>query len=256
MPVLTILNDMTENLCITDVPKIVVAVDGYSSSGKSTMARELAKRVGYIYVDSGAMYRAVTLYALREGMIEESGKVITEKLIPQLSGLSISFQQLPGDDGVQHTLLNGEDVEKEIREMRVSKHVSPIAEIPQVRARMVELQQEMGKLKGIVMDGRDIGTTVFPDAELKVFVSAGLHERARRRWKELNQKGLEITFQEVYANLEERDRIDTTREVSPLTKAADAFELDNGAVTHEEQMEWLLKHFHDTISKVCNESRN
>ena len=254
--VLTILNNMDENLRIIDAPRIVVAVDGYSSSGKSTMARELAKRVGYIYVDSGAMYRAVTLFALREGMINESGSIDKEKLIPELSGLAVSFQQLPGEDGVQHTLLNGEDVEKEIREMKVSNHVSPIAEIPEVRERMVQLQHKMGKLKGIVMDGRDIGTTVFPEAELKVFVCAGLHERARRRWRELNQKGLEITFEEVYANLEERDRIDTTREVSPLTKAADAIELDNGAITHEEQMEWFLRHFHDTISKLQDESRN
>lgn len=247
---------MEEKCEITIAPKIVVAVDGYSSSGKSTMARELAKRVGYIYVDSGAMYRAVTLYALRNGMINEDGSVDKSSLIPHLQGLEVTFEQLPGEDGVQHTLLNGEDVEKEIREMRVSKHVSPIAVIPEVRERMVELQQEMGKQKGIIMDGRDIGTTVFPNAELKIFVFAGLHERARRRWRELNQKGIEITFQEVYDNLAERDHIDTTREVSPLVKAKDAIELDNGAITHEEQMEWLLKLFQLTLDRIENEGRD
>lgn len=249
-------DNMKEKLEITDAPKIIVAIDGYSSSGKSTMARELAKRVGYIYVDSGAMYRAVTLYALRNGMIEEDGTVNKDALIPTLGNLDVGFQQLPGEDGVQHTLLNGEDVEKEIREMKVSSHVSPIAVIPEVRERMVQLQQRMGLNKGIVMDGRDIGTTVFPDAELKVFVYAGLHERARRRWRELNQKGVEINFEEVYKNLEERDRIDTTREVSPLIKATDAIELDNGAVTHEEQMEWLIRQFQTTVEKIENESRD
>lgn len=246
---------MDSKLEITDAPKIVVAVDGFSSSGKSTMARELAKRVGYIYVDSGAMYRAVTLFALRNGMIDSFGKVNKSLLVPQLPKLVISFSQIAGEDGVQHTLLNGEDVEKEIRYMEVSNHVSPIAEIPEVRSRMVQLQQEMGLKKGIVMDGRDIGTTVFPNAELKVFVYAGLHERARRRWRELNQKGIDIRFEEVYANLAERDRIDTTREVSPLVKSEDAIELDNGAVTHEEQMEWLMRVFQETIEKIENESR-
>lgn len=249
-------NDMNEPLEITDAPKIVVAIDGYSSSGKSTMARELAKRVGYVYVDSGAMYRAVTLFALRNGLIDEDGLVNKEGLIPHLHNLEVSFEQKTGKDGVQHTLLNGEDVEKEIREMRVSSHVSPVAVIPEVRERMVQLQQLMGKKKGIVMDGRDIGTTVFPNAELKVFVYAGLHERARRRWRELANKGMDIRFEEVYANLEERDRIDTTREVSPLIKAEDAIELDNGAVTHEEQMEWLIKLFQDTIERIENESRS
>lgn len=247
---------MIEKLEITDAPKIVVAVDGYSSSGKSTMARELAKRVGYIYVDSGAMYRAVALFALRNGMIDKEGRVKTEQLLPRLYDLEVSFQQLPGEDGIQHTLLNGEDVEKEIRDIEVSNHVSPIAQIPEVRERMVELQQEMGRKKGIVMDGRDIGTTVFPEAELKIFVYAGLHERARRRWRELQQKGMDLRFEQVYDNLAERDRIDTTREVSPLVKAADAIELDNGAVTHEEQMDWLIKKFQETIEKIENESRD
>lgn len=243
---------------IMDYPKIIVAIDGFSSSGKSTMARELAKRVGYIYIDSGAMYRAVTLYALKNGMINADGIVNTEALLHHLDKLSIDFNQEAGTDGVQHTMLNGKDVEKEIREMEVSNHVSPIAVIPEVRQRMVELQQQFGKRKGIVMDGRDIGTTVFPEAELKIFVSAGAHERARRRWRELQQKGVEINFEDVLKNVEERDRIDTTREVSPLKKADDAIELNNDAITHEEQMEWLMKIFHDTIEgkRQKNECRD
>ena len=244
---------MEEIYEITDAPKIIVAIDGYSSSGKSTMARELAKRVGYIYIDSGAMYRAVTLYAMRNGMINPDGSVNVEALIPKLSDIYVDFEPVAHEDGVQHTLLNGEDVEKEIRSLEVSNHVSPIAVIPEVRERMVAIQQEFGREKGIVMDGRDIGTTVFPDAELKVFVVAGLHERARRRWRELTQKGLDIRFEEVYENVAERDRIDTTREVSPLTKAEDAYELDNGAITHEEQMEWLMRLFQQTIEKLENE---
>lgn len=241
---------MKDFLEITDAPKIVVAIDGYSSSGKSTMARELAKRVGYIYIDSGAMYRAVTLYALEHDMFNADGSVRKDQLIPYLDELTISFESLPGDDGVQHTLLNGRDVEKEIRSMEVSSHVSPIAEIAEVRTRMVELQKQFGLSKGIVMDGRDIGTTVFPDAELKVFVSAGAHERARRRWRELQQKGTDINFEDVLANVLERDRIDTTREVSPLVKADDAIVLENDAITHEEQMEWLMKQFQETLENL------
>ncbi|MCH5238938.1 MAG: (d)CMP kinase [Muribaculaceae bacterium] len=236
---------MNESHEIIDSPKIIVAIDGYSSSGKSTMARELAKRVGYIYIDSGAMYRAVTLYALRHHLFNADGSVKKAELLPHLNQMNITFQPQAGEDGVQHTLLNGEDVEKEIREMEVSNHVSPIAEIGEVRERMVALQKEFGIHKGIVMDGRDIGTTVFPEAELKVFVYASPHERARRRWKELQQKGVDIPFEDVLKNVEERDRIDTTRAVSPLAKAEDAIELDNGAVTHEEQMEWLMKRFQE-----------
>ncbi|MCH5231935.1 MAG: (d)CMP kinase [Muribaculaceae bacterium] len=239
---------------ITDAPKIIVAIDGYSSSGKSTMARELAKRVGYIYIDSGAMYRAVALYALRQKLFNSDGSVNVKQLLPHLPQLTITFQKKAGDDGVQHTLLNGEDVEKDIRDMEVSSHVSQIAEIPEVRERMVTLQKEFGKNKGIVMDGRDIGTTVFPHADLKVFVYASAHERARRRWRELQLKGININFEDVLRNVEERDRIDTTRAVSPLVKAHDAIELDNGAVTHEEQMEWLMHHFQITLEKIENES--
>lgn len=235
---------------ITDAPKIVVAIDGFSSSGKSTMARELAKRVGYVYIDSGAMYRAVTLYAIINGLINDDHTVNREALITHLPDLKISFSQRSGEDGVQHTILNGKDVESKIRSMEVSSLVSPIAEIPEVRQRLVELQQEFGEKKGIVMDGRDIGTTVFPDAELKIFVNAGAHERARRRWRELQQKGIEINYEDVLKNVEERDRIDTTREVSPLRKAEDAIQLDNDAITHEEQMEWLMKQFQNTLESI------
>lgn len=247
------MNDRPE---ITDAPKIIVAIDGYSSSGKSTMARELAKRVGYIYIDSGAMYRAVTLFAIKNNLIDSEGNVNKKDLLLYLNKIIIGFQQLPGEDGVQHTLLNGEDVEKEIRDIKVSNSVSSIAQIPEVRQRMVFLQQKFGSQKGVVMDGRDIGTTVFPEAELKVFVSASLHKRAKRRWRELQNKGINLRFEEVLDNLAERDRIDTTREVSPLIKANGAFELDNGAVTHEEQMEWLLKLFQETVEKTENESRD
>ena len=222
--------------------KIIIAIDGYSSSGKSTMARELAKRIGYVYVDSGAMYRAVTLYAIRHGMTNPDGTVKTKELIAALPAIHISFQAA-GADGVQHTLLNGEDVEREIRDMTVSGMVSPVAVIPEVRERMVVLQQSYGKEKGIVMDGRDIGTTVFPDAELKIFVCASPEERARRRLLELQGKGKDVSYDEVYRNIVDRDRIDTTREVSPLRKAPDAIELDNGNMTREEQMEWLLNKF-------------
>ncbi|MDE5875759.1 MAG: (d)CMP kinase [Muribaculaceae bacterium] len=221
--------------------KIIVAIDGYSSSGKSTMARELARRVGYVYVDSGAMYRAVTLFAIRNGLTTPEG-IDTPALVALLPEIKIAFQPA-GADGVQHTLLNGEDVETEIRSMEVSNLVSPVAVIPEVRERLVALQQEFGKEKGIVMDGRDIGTTVFPDAELKVFVSAGAEERARRRFNELREKGVEANYEEVYENVVERDRIDTTREVSPLRKAADAIELDNGNMTPTQQMDWLIGKF-------------
>ena len=241
---------MEDNKDIPLVPKIIVAIDGYSSSGKSTKARELAKRVGYIYIDSGAMYRAVTFFAVQNGLINNNGEIDTPKLISRLPEIDITFAASTGEDGVQHTLLNGKDVEKDIRAINVSHHVSSIAQIPEVRERLVELQKNFGNHKGIVMDGRDIGTTVFPNAELKIFVFAGLHERAKRRWRELNQKGTAISYEEVYNNLKERDYSDTTRAVSPLVKAQDAIEFDNGAVTHEEQMDWLMKLFQETTERL------
>lgn len=228
--------------------KIIVAIDGYSSSGKSTMARALAKQVGYVYVDSGAMYRAVTLYAILNDLVNSDGTLKTEELIKSLPDIHIKFAPA-GADGVQHTLLNGKDVEREIRDMKVSSLVSPVAVIPEVRERLTILQKDFGKEKGIVMDGRDIGTTVFPDAELKIFVCASAEERARRRYLELKSKGEEVPYEEVLRNVTERDRIDTTREVSPLRKAEDAVELDNGNMTPAEQMDWLLKKFEETVSK-------
>lgn len=227
--------------------KITVAIDGYSSSGKSTMARELARRVGYIYVDSGAMYRAVTLYALEHHMIE-NGKVDRGRLVAALPDIHISFDPA-GADGVQHTLLDGRDVEREIRDMQVSENVSPVAEIPEVRARLVKMQQDYGLAKGIVMDGRDIGTTVFPDAEMKVFVDASPEVRARRRLLEMEQKGEKVDYDEVLGNIRTRDHIDTTRAVSPLCRADDAHVLDNDRMNHREQMEWLLNLFHSIVNE-------
>ncbi|MFG6427679.1 MAG: (d)CMP kinase [Muribaculaceae bacterium] len=229
--------------------KIIVAIDGYSSSGKSTMARALAARIGYVYVDSGAMYRAVTLYAIRNVMVNPDHTINKERLIAALPEIRISFEA-PGEDGVQHTLLNGEDVENEIRDMEVSNLVSPVAAIPEVRSRLTAMQQSFGKDKGIVMDGRDIGTTVFPNAELKIFVCASAEERARRRLKEMTEKGEKVSFDEVYKNVVERDHIDTTRAVSPLKKASDAIELDNGNMTRDEQMEWLLDKFNSKVASL------
>ena len=208
------------------------------------MARDLAKKIGYVYVDSGAMYRAVTLYALRHGMISDNG-IDTEALVKALPDIRISFEPA-GADGIQHTMLNGEDVEREIRDMQVSSKVSSVAEIPEVRQRLTALQQEYGEHKGIVMDGRDIGTTVFPHAEMKVFVDASPEERARRRVRELEEKGEKVTYGEVLENIRHRDLLDTTRKESPLRKAADAVVLDNDRMTIAEQMQWLLDLYHKT----------
>lgn len=219
--------------------KIIIAIDGFSSSGKSTMARSLAKRIGYVYVDSGAMYRAMTLYALNNGMASVENGVDDGALVRALPNIEISFQPA-GEDGVQHTLLNGVDVEREIRDMKVSSLVSPVAAIPEVRKHLTRLQQEYGRQKGIVMDGRDIGTTVFPDAEMKVFVNASPEVRARRRVLELEQKGSRVDYEDVLKNIRERDHIDTTRKESPLCRAADAYLLDNDRMTIPEQMDWLV----------------
>lgn len=223
--------------------KITIAIDGFSSSGKSTMAKQLAKKIGYVYVDSGAMYRATTLYAIRNGMTSKERGVDTAALVAALPDIHISFIITPEE--TQHTLLNGEDVEKEIRGMEVSGWVSPVAVIPEVRHYLVKLQQQYGKDKGIVMDGRDIGTTVFPDAEMKVFVQASPEVRARRRYDELIEKGTPSDYEAVLANIKERDHIDTTRKESPLRKADDAFELDNDRLTREQQMDVLIKLFEE-----------
>ncbi len=217
--------------------KIIIAIDGYSSSGKSTMARRLAKTIGYRYIDSGAMYRAVTLYAMRHGFISPDGTVSTDRLVEALPDIHIDFQ-VNGDG--QLTLLNGSVVESEIRSLEVSSHVSPIAAVPEVRHALVRMQREMGRSKGIVMDGRDIGTVVFPDAEMKVFCNATPERRAERRFRELTEKGAAVTYEEVLANVTERDRIDMTRKESPLRQAEDAVMLDNSAMTIDEQNAWLL----------------
>lgn len=225
--------------------KIIIAIDGYSSSGKSTMAKALARRIGYRYIDSGAMYRAVTLYAMRHGMILDNGNVDTSRLIPALPDINIDFFVTP--EG-QHTLLNGEDVEREIRTIDVSEHVSPIAAVPQVRYALTALQKSFGESKGIVMDGRDIGTAVFPDAELKIFVNAPAATRARRRFDELRAKGdSTITYDEVLKNVESRDHIDRTRSVSPLRKADDAILLDNSDMTIEQQDAWLIDQYNQAL---------
>ncbi|MDE7380521.1 MAG: (d)CMP kinase [Muribaculaceae bacterium] len=226
--------------------KIVVAIDGFSSSGKSTMAKDLATRVGYTYVDSGAMYRAVTLYAMQNGMVSGNGEIIVDPLVRSLPKINISFA--PGRDGRQHTFLNGVDVEKEIRDMKVSSLVSPVSAIPEVRMALTALQQEYGKRKGIVMDGRDIGTTVFPDAELKIFVNASAEERARRRTLELREKGEEVEFEDVLENIRNRDHIDSTRKVSPLRRADDAISFNNENMTREEQLEKLINLFYKRLA--------
>ena len=226
--------------------KITIAIDGFSSCGKSTMAKELAKKIGYIYVDTGAMYRSVTLFAMRHGLFNADGSVKTDALKQQMSNIDITFK-FNEKAGRPDTYLNGECVEEAIRTLEVSNHVSPIAAIPFVRAAMVARQQRMGKDKGIVMDGRDIGTTVFPEAELKVFVTASAEVRARRRYDELKEKGIPADFDDILKNVQERDYIDSHREVSPLRKAPDAIELDNSHMTIAEQNDWLMRQVQQRI---------
>ncbi|MDA3881040.1 MAG: (d)CMP kinase [Prolixibacteraceae bacterium] len=219
--------------------KITIAIDGHSSSGKSTISKQLASSLGYKYIDTGAMYRAVTLFALRNKLISNK-TVDKKKLNEELKNINIGFKY---NSETQHsdTYLNGENIENEIRELEVSNNVSPVATIKDVRHAMVRIQQQMGKEKGIVMDGRDIGTVVFPDAELKIFLTASTRVRAQRRYDELRAKGLEVSFDEVLKNIEERDYMDSTREESPLKKADDAIVLDNSNLEPKEQIEWLLK---------------
>lgn len=225
--------------------KIIVAIDGHSSCGKSTIAKAVAANFGYIFIDSGAMYRAVTLFALRNNLIND-GAVNREKLISLLPQIQIEFRYNP-EKQKSDTFLNGENVEDEIRQLPVSQNVSPVATIPEVRAAMVHLQQEMGKNKGIVMDGRDIGTVVFPNAELKLFVTASPEIRAQRRFDELTAKGEQVSFDEILKNVVERDYIDSTRETSPLRKADDAIVLDNSSMTREEQLEWAIKRVEERL---------
>lgn len=220
--------------------KIVIAIDGYSSCGKSTMAKNLARQLGYVYVDTGAMYRAVTLYALRHQLFEADGEVDAASLQQVMPDIRISFQ-FNAQTGKPDTYLNDELVEHDIRTMQVSERVSKIAALPFVRTALVAQQQRMGKDKGIVMDGRDIGTVVFPHAELKIFVTASAEVRAQRRYDELQQKGMPARYDDILKNVQERDYIDSHREVSPLRKAEDAIELDNSNLTIDEQQQWLLQ---------------
>ena len=229
--------------------KITIAIDGFSSCGKSTMAKDLAKEIGYIYIDSGAMYRAVTLYSLQQGIFGADG-IDEVRLQQEMEQIHISFQ-LNTTTGRPDTYLNGVNVEQQIRTMEVSSHVSPIAALPFVREAMVKQQQEMGKAKGIVMDGRDIGTTVFPDAELKIFVTASPEIRAQRRYDELKAKGEQANLQEILENVKQRDYIDQHRETSPLRKADDALLLDNSQLNIAEQKEWLYEQFNRLTQSDC-----
>ncbi len=222
--------------------KITIAIDGHSSCGKSTMAKDLAREIGYIYIDSGAMYRCCTLFCMQRGLIRPDGSIDVESLQRLMPEIQVSFR-LNASTGRPDAYLNGVNVEERIRKMDVSAHVSPVAALPFVRAAMTAQQQEMGREGGIVMDGRDIGTAVFPDAELKVFVTASDEIRAQRRLDELRAKGEEADFESVLANLRERDRIDSTRAVAPLRQAEDALVLDNSHLTIPEQKQWLLERF-------------
>lgn len=227
-------------------PRIIIAIDGHSSCGKSTIAKAVAARFGYVFIDSGAMYRAVTLFALRHNLIE-NGIVKERELIGLLPEIKIEFR-FNSEKQKSDTYLNGENVEDEIRQLPVSQNVSPVATIAEVRAEMVRQQQEMGKNKGIVMDGRDIGTVVFPEAELKLFVTASPEIRAQRRFDELTAKGETVSYNEILQNVQERDHIDSTRETSPLRKADDALVLDNSHMTREEQLKWVVEKVEEKIN--------
>lgn len=224
--------------------KITIAIDGFSSCGKSTMAKDLAREVGYIYVDTGAMYRAVTLFAMRNDVFDTEGNIDETRLKALLPDVKLTFQ-LNNETKLPEVCLNGENVERYIRTLEVSQHVSPIAALPFVREKLVEQQQAMGNEKGIVMDGRDIGTVVFPNAELKIFVTASAEIRAQRRFKELEAKGMPADFDEILQNVEQRDYIDTHRETSPLRQADDALVLDNSHLTIAEQKVWLMEKFNE-----------
>lgn len=228
--------------------KITIAIDGFSSTGKSTLAKQLANHLGYVYVDTGAMYRAVALFAMKNNCIS-ADLFDKETLIKSLASIKLEFK-FNSDLGFAEMYLNGDNVEKEIRTIEVSGFVSKVAEVSQVRAKLVEQQQEMGKNKGIVMDGRDIGTVVFPDAELKIFMTAAADTRAQRRFDELQQKGDAVTYEEVLQNVVERDYIDTHREDSPLVMAEDAIEIDNSYLTREEQFAAVLELANEMIKTV------
>ncbi|TBN06654.1 (d)CMP kinase [Hyunsoonleella flava] len=219
--------------------KITIAIDGYSSTGKSTVAKQIAKELGYVYVDSGAMYRAVTLYAIQNGLISDDD-FNKEALIYQLDKIELTFQ-FNKDLGYAEVYLNGENVESKIRTLEVSGFVSNVAAVPEVRQKLVAIQKKLGEDKGVVMDGRDIGTVVFPNAALKIFMTASAEKRAKRRYKELLERGDKITYEDVLKNVTERDHIDTNRKDSPLIKAEDAIEIDNSDLSLDEQFEKVLQ---------------
>ena len=227
--------------------KIVIAIDGFSSCGKSTFAKAIAARLGYIFIDTGAMYRAVTLYALEHGAVVD-GKVLSDKVVELLPQIEISFS-FNSERGASDIYINGEQVEQKIRSIEVSNLVSKISSIAQVREKLVAMQQGMGQQRGVVMDGRDIGTVVFPDAELKIFMTADPKVRAQRRYDELTAKGDNVTMEEILENVLSRDHADMNREISPLRQADDAIVLDNSHMSVEEQMAWFMERYEAIISR-------
>ena len=227
--------------------KITIAIDGHSSCGKSTMAKDLARQMGYVYIDTGAMYRSVTLYAMQNGMIDPQGNIDTQRLQAAMPDIHITFRYNP-QRGRPDTYLNGKLVEDDIRTMQVSNHVSPIATLGFVRQAMVQQQRQMGQQGGVLLDGRDTGTVVFPNDELKIFVTASPEIRAKRRYDELTAKGQTVDYQEILRNVQERDYIDSHREISPLTQAPDAIVLDNSDMTIPQQQAWLLKLTKEAVS--------
>lgn len=227
--------------------QITIAIDGHSSCGKSTMAKDLARQMGYVYIDTGAMYRSVTLYAMQNGMIDPQGNIDTQRLQAAMPDIHITFRYNP-QRGRPDTYLNGKLVEDDIRTMQVSNHVSPIATLGFVRQAMVQQQRQMGQQGGVILDGRDIGTVVFPNAELKIFVTASPEIRAKRRYDELTARGQTVDYQEILRNVQERDYIDSHREISPLTQAPDAIVLDNSDMTIPQQQAWLLKLTKEAVS--------
>ena len=229
-----------------DSKKIIIAIDGHSSCGKSTFAKSIAARLGYIFIDTGAMYRAVTLYALEHGAIN-SGIVDEERVVSMLNDINIDFRFNP-QRGASDIYVNGDLVEGKIRTIEVSNCVSAVSSIGDVRSKLVAMQQQMGKKRGVVMDGRDIGTVVFPEAELKIYMTADAMVRAERRYKELTAKGDRVTLEEIYENVVSRDKADMTRAISPLRKADDAIVLDNSSMTVDEQMVWFMERFNEVIS--------
>ena len=226
--------------------KIIIAIDGFSSCGKSTFAKAIAARLGYIFIDTGAMYRAVTLYALEHGAIVD-GKVAEDRVVALLPDVNISFR-FNAERGASDAYVNGEKVEDKIRSIEVSNMVSHVSSIAQVREKLVAMQQQMGRARGVVMDGRDIGTVVFPDAELKIFMTADAQVRAERRYAELKAKGDDVTMEEILENVISRDKADMTREISPLRQAEDAVVLDNSHMSVEEQMAWFMERYKGIVN--------